>query len=386
MTAAIPMQAASIQPALADAAMVAGRLAATAAVLPHFDLLSMYSNALRDAPLETKAITAGVLACAGDAFAQGLSTVSSPNENAEPFEYDFRRGLAFAAFGASYTGAFQHFWFNWLNDHLVGSTVSVVNLLHLPDMLESVGDATGADLVWPQPSPEILAFGKVGLNQFGVVPVLYMPLFFAVTGALAGLSLDAALERMRTLYVPILRRNYAFWLPTQFMVFFALPQEYQVPFLSAASLVWTIILSTLGSGKLATAIDESEVPAELFGVSCVAEIGEIGVTIDELTDGVTLEDVTSAAGAFGAQGGLVAAGFAIASAAGIDGGEIAVDAIGSAIGSATKMGIIQEVLLDTQAIPLALALGGASDIVANAAEEIAAEFGNEDDGKGEEGV
>ena len=66
----------------------------------------------------------------------------------------------------------------------------------------------GVDLgVWgspyiPPPSSEVLAAAKVAVNQFVVVPALYMPLFFAVTGALGGLNLEASLERMRSLYGP----------------------------------------------------------------------------------------------------------------------------------------------------------------------------------------
>ena len=111
----------------------------------------------------------------------------------EPFVYDARRGIAFLLFGGGYTGAFQAVWFNWLNAHLVGLGV----WLHV-----------WGTSIMPPPTPEVLAAVKVAINQFVAIPLLYMPLFFAMTGALGGLDVPASIERMRTLYVPILRRNY----------------------------------------------------------------------------------------------------------------------------------------------------------------------------------
>eukprot|EP00322_Chrysochromulina_rotalis_P018857 CAMPEP_0115881818 /NCGR_PEP_ID=MMETSP0287-20121206/28657_1 /TAXON_ID=412157 /ORGANISM="Chrysochromulina rotalis, Strain UIO044" /LENGTH=380 /DNA_ID=CAMNT_0003337821 /DNA_START=1 /DNA_END=1143 /DNA_ORIENTATION=+ len=375
--ASISMQGVSLQPAFADALLTGQMVAmpaatAATAALPHIDsALTAYNSALLHAPLETKSATAAVLACAGDAFAQRI-TSSIQQGNSLPdgsdmneFEYDWRRGLAFATFGACYTGAFQHVWFSWLDDHLVGGIVDLTETIGLPGLLDCVDDATGFDLVLPAPSPELVAAEKVAVNQFCVIPVLYMPLYFCFTGALGGMTLEASVKRMRTLYGQILRRNYAFWLPTQFLVFFALPIEYQVPTLCAASFVWTIILSTLGSTKAADSLEASAEKA-------------LPATVDAFSDTVTLKDT---AGTLGAQGGLVAAGIAIAGVSGAGSG--AADAFSTLVDSGLRAGpsisAVQDVLADAQAIPLALALGSTSDAVSDAVGDLVEAELNSDD-------
>ena len=246
-------------------------------------LFSAYNGMLQDEPLLTKALTAGTLAATGDMVAQRLSASRShilSYEDRQPlfeFEYDARRGATFALFGAAYTGSFQHFWFGWLNDHLM-ITIETAEMAIAPW-------APGG---LPAPSPEILAAAKVAVNQFVVIPLLYMPLYFALTGLLGGLDAEAALTRMKYLYVPLLRRNYVFWLPIQFVQFFALPPAWHVPFLSVASLVWTCVLSTLGSGKLATSNTESSLSLQQLEPMSNAEAA---ASVNELTDAVTIDDL-----------------------------------------------------------------------------------------------
>lgn len=63
-------------------------------------LFESYGVLLREKPLATKATTAAVLACTGDAVAQ----FRAHNKGEEKFNYDARRGAAYLAFGALYTG------------------------------------------------------------------------------------------------------------------------------------------------------------------------------------------------------------------------------------------------------------------------------------------
>lgn len=191
----VEMQQATTHAAAVTAANIGGAVQRLVFDVSMFNPFGGYELALRQAPFATKVLTAGSLACIGDAIAQrlsgGLSALVAPQE--EGFVYDVKRGAAFLIFGAAYTGAFQAVWFDWLNAHLVGIGI----WLHI-----------WATSLVPPPSPEVLAAAKVAINQFAVVPLLYMPLFFAITGALGGLDVNASIERMRTLYAPILKRNY----------------------------------------------------------------------------------------------------------------------------------------------------------------------------------
>jgi hypothetical protein len=265
-----------------------------------YNLLQTYADLLRLHPLPTKSATAAILACLGDAIAQRRSSSET---------YDARRGIAFLLFGASYTGAFQHFWFNFLQIHIAdwGDILGIWG----PQRVEIPVDLaiqTDSDDAWWRyfdivtqlenpPSPEALAAGKLVMNQLLVVPLVYMPLFFAFTGLISGLDVNQSVARARSLYFPILRRNYFFWFPVQFIQFLLVPIDFQIPYVSAASLVWTIILSSIGGGSTAPTA-----PSSIVAYETEEEFGEEIVTIsqvdpgpaNQITDDVLLEDVTSA--------------------------------------------------------------------------------------------
>lgn len=225
--------------------------------VPHFELLDKYATLLREKPIITKASTAAVLAFIGDSIAQNSAKAESGTK------YDFKRGLAFFAFGALYTGCFQHHWFAYLTQHIqdwgedlylwghpAETTIPVIKFAQNQDWWEYFDVKYEIDRVMESlldpPTQFELAAAKVAVNQFLVIPSLYMPLFFLVTGLLAGLDRNKIVARAQSLYIPLLKRNYMFWIPLQMAQFLVVPIDLQVPFVCVASLVWTVILSNIG--------------------------------------------------------------------------------------------------------------------------------------------
>lgn len=209
------------------------------------NLLTIYMSLLTTAPIPTKAGTAAVLCAMGDALAQLKEqqvkreqqikdgSLGTPrNGIAQALRsFDEKRSLSFAIFGAIYTGAFQHSLFQWLVEHFHGTYLA--------------GSGVPVD-------QELLAaMERTFANQLVCIPLLYYPTYFTITGALAGLSFAEGLQRAKTLYGPLMKRNLAFWLPVQFAQFAAVPTDLQVPYVCVAGLVWNAILSA-ASGRAAS--------------------------------------------------------------------------------------------------------------------------------------
>ena len=169
-----------------------------------------YSALLIEHPLTTNIATAGALAAAGDAVAQ--------RNNA----YDAKRGLSFVAFDAAYRGGFQTPLLPWIIDHCHGDVL---------------GQVLSFDT-------NILAAAECTLfNQLTVIPIVYYPLFFGITGYVQNLDTEASLQRAKTQFTTLCVRNWKFWVPANFLQFCLLPNEWQVPYTCAMGFIWNVILS-----------------------------------------------------------------------------------------------------------------------------------------------
>ncbi|KAG7368118.1 Mpv17 / PMP22 family protein [Nitzschia inconspicua] len=197
-----------------------------------FDPLSTYKELLKVHPLPTKMITGATLAVCGDAIAQS---------KVKETDYDKQRASSFAIFDMAYR-ALQHFAFP-----VIVATCHGQYLGSLPGLGVSF-DAS-----------QLAAMEQALASQLGIVPFLYYPAFFALTGAIQGLTPSGAMMRAKDNFLPLMKRNLLFWIPVQFIQFGYIQEDLQIPFLSVCGLAWTFILSmTAGNAKTYTAEKEVE--------------------------------------------------------------------------------------------------------------------------------
>lgn len=207
------------------------------------DLLHAYQNLLASHPLPTKMATGASLAVAGDAIAQSREPDA---------EYDTSRASSFALFDSAYRTV-QHYAFPFIVQHCQGKTLasalaSVSLLLHHHE--HQPATTIMSLLIHNHHHPHALvdptylaAMEQTLASQLGIVPFFYYPVFFAFTAAMQGLDFDGAVVRAKDNFLPLMQRNLLFWIPVQFVQFAFVPQDLQIPFLSACGLAWTFILS-----------------------------------------------------------------------------------------------------------------------------------------------
>ncbi len=226
--------------------------------MPHFDLLGAYKQTLLSHPLPTKMMTGATLAVCGDAVAQSKDPAT---------DYDRRRASSFAVFDMAYR-ALQHFAFPIIVAACHGQYLGNWDANH-----------------WFEPS-QWAAMEQTLASQLGIVPFLYYPAFFALTGAVQGLTPSGAVTRAKDNFLPLMKRNLLFWIPVQFVQFGYIQDDLQIPFLSCCGLAWTFILSVAaGSTKNYTPQKEME---DLHGHNlqqCADDVLDIASDEDILVPG-----------------------------------------------------------------------------------------------------
>lgn len=202
------------------------------------NLLMQYKNLLVSNPLETKMATGGVLAVAGDAIAQSRD---------KDEKYDKRRAFSFMCFDMCYR-ALQHGSFPIIVQQCQGQ--------YIGGLIASAGLASS--LQSHVPINYMAAMEQTLASQLGIVPFLYYPVFFSLTGIVQGLNTDQSIERAKENFIPLMKRNLLFWIPVQFVQFGFIEEGLQIPFLSVCGLAWTFILS-IAAGSTKNYNDDSQI-------------------------------------------------------------------------------------------------------------------------------
>lgn len=200
------------------------------------NLLLQYKNLLVSNPLETKMATGGVLAVAGDAIAQSRD---------KDEDYDKRRAFSFMCFDMCYR-ALQHGSFPIIVQQCQGQ--------YIGGLLAAIGLSSTFQSYFP--IPYMAAMEQTLASQLGIVPFLYYPVFFSLTGIVQGLNAEQSIERAKENFIPLMKRNLLFWIPVQFVQFGFIEEGLQIPFLSVCGLAWTFILS-IAAGSTKNYTDES---------------------------------------------------------------------------------------------------------------------------------
>ncbi len=217
-------------------------------------LLDAYKQSLVNHPLATKMLTGATLAVCGDAIAQSRSE--------DP--YDTRRAVSFASFDSIYR-AVQHASFPAIVQQCQGQYISAL-LASLPfynTIMSKFVDGT------VDPTYYFGAMEQTLVSQLGIVPFFYYPVFYTITAFVQGLDKDAAVQRAKDTFIPLMKRNLLFWIPVQFIQFGYIDESLQIPFLSVAGLMWTFIISLFaGNANAKTEVkQESDLPAEMNTVT-----------------------------------------------------------------------------------------------------------------------
>ena len=240
-----------------------------AAALQHgglVDPLTAYKHILQAHPLPTKMVTGATLAVCGDAIAQSKE---------KDVAYDQRRATSFAVFDMAYR-ALQHFSFPIIVAACHGQFLGAIPALETLD------------------ASQLAAMERTLASQLGIVPFLYYPAFFALTGAVQGLSTSGAMTRARENFIPLMKRNLLFWIPVQFVQFGYIQHDLQIPFLSVCGLGWTFILSVAaGSTKSYNTPIEDQVEELMSTAITNADAEADAVAIAEAVAAAVLAGVPS---------------------------------------------------------------------------------------------
>jgi Mpv17 / PMP22 family len=214
-------------------------ITAATSTLPQLpDLFGLYQNALHTLPLQTQMMTGAVLAVAGDVSAQAFD---------ESGQIEPKRTLSFAAFDACYR-AVQHIIYPPMKDFFHGQFLlhGISKILPSQTIIEQNLDQIHHHQVFAAAAEQSL------VSQLVVIPLVYYPIFFAVTGMVQGLSWNQTIDRGLQSFVPLMQRNLLFWIPVQFAVFGWITDDaMQISILIACGFVWTMILSGFaGAAKI----------------------------------------------------------------------------------------------------------------------------------------
>ena len=175
-----------------------------------------YSQKLDTNPIMTKCISALFVTGAGNVISQSL-TIDDDDDNEKKVseqqhtKIDWNQAGRFALLNAVVAAPALHYWYNYLNRLVPGTTVLAV-------------------------------IKRVAWDEFVFAP-LYLPVFLASLWAVEGSPLHT-IPRMVYEEVPsILMAEWIMWIPTMALTFRYIPVKFQVLLINTVGIVWYTFLS-----------------------------------------------------------------------------------------------------------------------------------------------
>jgi len=174
-----------------------------------------YLECLEKKPVETKAVTAGVLSVVSDVLAQKLAGTPLSNLNLDSVRNQFIIGLLIR-------GPLVHYWYKFM---------------------EYLFRRLGYSAAQQQETPVVV--GKVLLDQT-VFSIPFNLLYFYAIGAMEGRPTSAVNEQVSREFMPLMIANYKVWPLVNLLNFKVIPPKLQVLFGNLVSIAWMsyVILST----------------------------------------------------------------------------------------------------------------------------------------------
>ncbi|XP_065197019.1 peroxisomal membrane protein 2-like [Sycon ciliatum] len=167
--------------------------------------LTVYRFALRTNPMLVKGVTSGMISALGNVVAQLISPQGPGGK------INWRSVASFGAFNAVVTGPLTH---------------------HLYRILEGAVPR----------NMKYAAVYRVAIDRLLFAPP-YLMVFFFVVALLEGLSVQAAIQRIRGVFWTALKMNWKVWTLAQYINFSYVPTEYRVLFANVISFLWNIYLA-----------------------------------------------------------------------------------------------------------------------------------------------
>ncbi|KAL1879869.1 hypothetical protein Daus18300_001708 [Diaporthe australafricana] len=105
------------------------------------------------------------------------------------------------------------------------------------------------------PITKTAAFGPA-MKRVAMDQIIFAPFgvacFFSVMTVAEGGGRRAVMSKLRDMYVPTLKANYAVWPAVQVINFRLMPVQFQLPFVSTIGIAWTAYLSLTNAAEEAT--------------------------------------------------------------------------------------------------------------------------------------